>query len=287
MSAKESIRSLEKLSNKILFEAFQEAFKGYEIQLTDTELLKMLQRRGFAPELSFGVFSGDKLLAFTFNGTGTFNGLPTAYDTGTGTIEAYRGKGLAGRIFEYSIPHLKSAGISHYLLEVLQHNSKAVSLYQSLGFKVSREFNYYTRSTLRMPQAPLVSVPEVSIKPTGLDDKESMRSFWDHQPSWQNSFDAVERAPGDFLILGAYIHGNLVGYCIFEPGSGDITQIAVEKNHRRKGIGRLLLQHALETNRYDSVKAINYESNQDGINSLMESFGIALKGQQYEMILAL
>lgn len=280
----ETIKSLERVSNKMLFEAFQQAFKDYEMQLSQAELLTMLHRRGFDPHLSFGAFEGEKLLSFTLNGCGRFNDQLTAYDTGTGTIRECRGKGLAGSIFEYSIPHLKSAGISQYLLEVLQHNTKAVSLYRKLGFEVSREFNYFNESSHKLHIPTLVPDSTITIRTTDLSDKELMSSFWDQAPSWQNSFDAVERAPGDFLILGAYKDSKLLGYCILEPGSGDITQIAVEKGYRRKGIASLLLMTALKSNRYDSVKAINYEMDLSGFSRLMETFGITLKGQQYEMV---
>ena len=114
---KERIQSLEKISHEALFEAFKEAFRDYEMQLSREEMLRMLKRRGFVPELSFGAFSGNRLVAFTFNGVGSFNGLHTAYDTGTGTIEDFRGSGLASRIFEYSIPHLKNAGISDVTIQ--------------------------------------------------------------------------------------------------------------------------------------------------------------------------
>ena len=85
--------------------------------------------------------NGNKIVAFTLNGIGYFNRIPTAYDTGTGTLKNYRGKGLATKIFEYSIPYLKSANVKQYLLEVLQYNTKAVSVYRKLGFEVIREFN--------------------------------------------------------------------------------------------------------------------------------------------------
>jgi len=280
----ESIRSLEKVSNDKLFEAFQEAFKDYEMQLTQPELEKMLHRRGFMPALSFGAFSDDRLVSFTFNGTGRFNDQLTAYDTGTGTIEEYRGLGLASKIFEYSIPHLKAACISQYLLEVIQHNSTAVSLYRRLGFEVSREFNYFTESSSQLSLASISQNSNYLILPADLSDKVRMSTFWDHPPSWQNSFDAVERAPEDFLILGAYCDDKLVGYCIFEPGSGDITQIAVEMEYRRKGIASLLLLEAIQSNRYESVKAINYMTDQTDFSQLMDSFGISKKGQQFEMI---
>ena len=94
------IKSLSNISFDELFGAFEQAFADYEIQLNKAELMTMLKRRGFNPELSFAVFDGDKIVSFTCNGIGDFNGTPTAYDTGTGTLKDYRGRGLATRIFE-------------------------------------------------------------------------------------------------------------------------------------------------------------------------------------------
>ncbi len=94
----------------------------------------MLSRRGFVPSLSFGIFEGDKLISFTLNGIGQFNGEKTAYDTGTGTIKEYRGRGLASKIFTDSLPFLKQAGVSQYLLEVLQHNTNAVGVISKTRF---------------------------------------------------------------------------------------------------------------------------------------------------------
>ena len=280
----ETIHSLENVPEDLLYEAFREAFKDYEMQLNKWELLRMLHRRGFMPQLSFGAFDGDRLVAFTFNGTGMFMDRPTAYDTGTGTVEAYRGKGLAGRIFKHSIPHLKLAGISCYLLEVLQHNESAVSLYRKLGFRVTREFNYFSEETTLLRKVSIHLDPAVRILPLTLSEKKRMRSFWDQEPSWQNSFEAVERAPGDFLILAAEREGSLVGYIIFEPASGDITQLAVDPRYRRLGIGSQLLSRALSDNRFHAVKAINYMTDLAGFSDLMESFGITRKGKQYEMV---
>lgn len=283
-SKMESIRSLEDISSDVLYEAFQEAFKDYEMQLSRPELLKMLHRRGFKPHLSFGAFENGRLVSFTFNGIGTFMGISTAYDTGTGTIEEFRGKGLARRIFDYSIPHLKKSGIKQYLLEVLQHNTGAVSLYKRLGFEVSREFNYFSADMNMLHPIPESQENNYQIRSAGLKDKEHMRTFWDHRPSWQNSFEAVERRAKDFQIIGAYQNEKLLGYIIFEPGSGDITQLAVKKDRRRKGIASLLLREALEKNTHPSIKAVNYEISDMGISGLMESLGITWKGKQFEMI---
>lgn len=98
------IRSLKHTDFDTLFRGFEKAFADYEIHFEREEVRSMLKRRGFNPELSFAAFDNDDIVAFTLNGTGVFNGIPTAYDTGTGTVGEYRGQGIAGKIFTYSIP---------------------------------------------------------------------------------------------------------------------------------------------------------------------------------------
>ena len=122
------IKSLSQTDFSTIFKAFKQAFADYELQLNEIQLQTMLKRRGFNPDLSFAAFDNDEIVSFTLNGIGNFNGIPTAYDTGTGTLKEYRGQGLATQIFEHSIPYLKEAGIQQYLLEVLQHNTKAASV---------------------------------------------------------------------------------------------------------------------------------------------------------------
>ena len=81
------IKSLEKTDFNTLFRAFGRAFADYEVQLNAEQLRAMLTRRGFDPALSFAAFDGAQIAAFTLNGIGNFNGVPTAYDTGTGTLK--------------------------------------------------------------------------------------------------------------------------------------------------------------------------------------------------------
>jgi len=79
----QKIQSLVNLSFDSLFHAFNLAFADYEVQVNQQELRVMLNRRGFVPALSFGLFDNDRLVAFTLNGIGEYNGKMTAYDTGT------------------------------------------------------------------------------------------------------------------------------------------------------------------------------------------------------------
>lgn len=278
------INSLEKESFHSLFIAFNAAFKDYEMQVNEQELGIMLQRRGFNPKLSFGAFDGDKLVSFTFNGIGQFSGRKTAYDTGTGTIKEYRKKGLATQIFEYSIPFLKAEGISQYLLEVLQHNTKAVSIYKKLDFQVSRAFNYFVCKNEDVKLNSLQLDSNYQIKEIELARLRFVSSFWDYYPSWQNSFDSIGRQAGAFKVFGAFEAEKLIGYCIFDAKSGDITQLAVSEEHRRKGIATSLLQEAIAVNQHSGIKLMNSDIKCESTLGFLHSNGISLTGKQFEMI---
>ena len=276
------IKSLNHTGFDELFRAFEQAFADYEFQLNKAELQTMLKRRGFDPKLSFAAFDGDKIVSFTCNGIGDFYGIPTAYDTGTGTLKDYRGKGLATRVFEYSIPYLKEAGIKEYLLEVLQHNPGAISVYRKLGFEVTREF-YYFRPEKVKNEIKAIDVP-YTLQFIDINKYDSIPDFWDFRPSWQNSIESVGRTFGDFIGLGVFAGGRLIGYGVFEPVSGDVTQIAVEKSYRRKGIGSLLFQKMLEFNKHHSVKIVNTDIGCDSITAFLRAKNIEPTGKQFEMI---
>lgn len=268
------IKSLEKTDFNTLFRAFGRAFADYEVQLNAEQLRAMLTRRGFDPALSFAAFDGAQIAAFTLNGIGNFNGVPTAYDTGTGTLKEYRGTGLGTEIFRHSMPHLRRAGVGQYLLEVLQHNTRAVSVYRNLGFETVREFNYFCRANTEIADRGDTPRLPHSVR----------RTDWDFTPSWQNSFESIGRAAGDFVSLGVFIEEELVGYCVFEPASGDVAQIAVKRQYRRKGIAGLLLREMLRLNRNDSLKIINTDVSCDSMTGFLQAKNIVPQGKQFEMI---
>ena len=278
------IKSLGKTDFETITKACIQAFVDYDIQLNAEELKIMWKRRGFCPDLSFAAFEGEDIVAYTLNGVGNFNGVKMAYDTGTGTLKEYRGQGLATKIFEYSIPHLKAANIHHYLLEVLQHNTKAVSVYRKIGFEVTREFNYFRWNNEDLKnEINKIEFP-CSIEKIEIEKQGSVSDFWDFYPSWQNSFESIQRAHEDFISLGAFSENKLIGYCVFEPVSGDITQIAVEKSHRRKGVASLLLHEVAKLNKDSKMKLINTDISCSSIVEFLKVKNIEILGKQFEMI---
>ena len=279
-----TIKSLTKTDFDTIYQAFSQAFADYEFQRNKEELQTMLKRRRFNPDLSFAAFDGDEIVAFTLNGIGVFNGISTAYDTGTGTLKEYRGKGLATKIFEYSIPFLKEAKIEQYLLEVLQHNTKAVSVYRNLGFETTREFNYFIQKNEEIRIEFQTADMPFLIQQIDIETFHSLSDFWDFHPSWQNSFESIKSTSEDFVSFGVFDNQKLVGYCVFEPVSGDVTQIAVHKQYRRKGIATLLLNEIIKLNKNNAIRVVNTDILCSSITNFLKAKNITVSGKQFEMI---
>lgn len=282
------IRSLKDIDFDTVFHAFEQAFSDYEIRFEKEEVRAMLKRRGFTPELSFAMFDNGDIVAFTLNGTGIYRGVRTAYDTGTGTLKAYRDKGIAKEIFQYSIPYLKEAGIGQYLLEVIKGNDKAISVYSKLGFEVTREFDCFRQSRNELTDMAMSpAYPEISIMEIPTERISTALSFCDFAPSWQNSVESLERAGCDLKCLGAFISGKMVGYCVADPLSGDLSQIAVDRDHRRRGIGSSLFGEAVKLMKSEHIKVLNVDSEDSAMAKFLSGKGVRLSGKQLEMILPL
>lgn len=277
------IRPLKNVTPDTLYLAFRAAFRDYEMQLSKQELANMLQRRGFDPGLSFGAFHRNRLVAFTFNGIGTFEGLPTAYDTGTGTLKEYRGQGLARQIFTHSIPSLKEAGVKRYLLEVLQHNTSAVNLYRKLGFEITREFYYFVqkKESLKFDAKPMM--PEHRIQAVEIADLSGV-DYSDFTSSWQNGHQSILRGSTALKALAVTLQDKIIAYCIYDPGSGDIASLAVAQDHRRSGLGTQLMKSVLQDLHSGVVKVINIPLEAEGSIAFLGSLQMAHSGKQFEMI---
>ena len=277
------IKSLEKIAPDTLYEAFAAAFADYGMDMDRMRFDNMMKRRGFDPTLSFAAFDGERIAAFPLTGIGFHEGCATAYDTGTGTLPQYRGRGLAGKIFEYAVPHLKRAGIRQYLLEVLQHNAKALAVYRRQGFGTAREFNYFIHEKVPVAARNL----EVAIRHIAIDSLsafEAFEAFEDFPPSWQNSGNSIRRAPEAFVCLGAFLGERPVGYCVLEPATGDIPRIAVEPQLRRQGIGTELLREAIAATEGDKIRIINTGIRDDALTGFLAAHGIPVTGRQFEMV---
>jgi len=248
-----------------LYETFREAFSDYVVPFAPTteQLFEMLTRRGWKPELSVGAFDGERMVGFTANG---FDGV-TAYDSGTGVVPSHRRQGLSRAMFDWLTPRLRDAGARNYLLEVIETNAAAEALYRGLGFVETRRFDCYVYEA--RPDAPQFGF--TSPNP----------AWWDVQPPWQNSSDSLARARDPHVVIG-----DERGYAVVFPSNGDLAQLAVAPEHRRRGLGRQLLD-AAGAIAGKPLRILNVDDRDAGIAAFFQSIGARRIIRQIEMVLAL
>jgi ribosomal protein S18 acetylase RimI-like enzyme len=261
-----------------LFAAFTEAFSDYVVPLTPTreQLLEMFTRRGWLPEASVGAFENDRMVAFTINGVEDTR----AYDTGTGVVPTHRRHGLARDLMRASYPLLRARGCTEYVLEVLEANARAHGLYLAEGFVEMRGLQSWRFESpgLLVSESHRDVDPVSSMRP---GDYETRRLLWDVLPSWQNTPTSISRATDAHVTLG-----NDDGYVIVFPSNGDVPELAVRREARRRGAGTALLRAAAEV-AGKPLRIMNVDERDVGIAAFLERAGAVRFVRQLEMVRAL
>ena len=268
-----------------LYNAFLRAFSDYVMpfDLTKDQFRKHIVLNAVDIERSVGWFDQERIVGFTLNGFGVWNDVDTVYDAGTGTLPEYRRRGLSRRMFEKMLPIFKANGYRQCLLEVITENHKAIGLYEKLGFERTR-----TVSLLHCPEDVKTAKPlhaGVELRPIDSPDWQALRTFWDGEPSWQNSTDAIDRSLGNKHVTGAFVEGTCVGYIIYSNNVGRVAHIAVERSHRGRGIGSSLIRSLMENTEANYVpQVINIDRSISSAMTFFENRGFREKLSQYEMI---
>jgi len=283
-----SVRSLKNISPETIYEVFLDAFSDYSepVNSSYADFMYLLERRGYIPDLSFGAFAGDIMIGFTLNAVSPWNGKLTVYDTGTGIIKAFRNQGIARYVFNESLPVLRQKDITQYLLEVIKTNEPAVRLYKNAGFNTTRTFNYYIACKEDFKFRD-VNLNPFEFKLISNVDWGLLCSFWDFEPSWQNSIAAIQRKRAYFTIVGIWENDTLAGYGIVEKHSGDIPQLAIARQYRRKGLATALVRYLVSQIESNRVSIINTPADYQPFNHFSGSINLYPGAGQYEMMLDL
>lgn len=267
-----------------LYAAFTEAFADYVIPfaLSEEQFRNHILLNAVDLERTVGCEEGERIIGFSLNGFGPWRGKPTAYDAGTGVIPSRRRRGLSREMFELMMPTFTESGIEQFLLEVVSTNTGAVALYENLGFRIARELALLQHDG-RIYQR--VCPRGIEVRDIIEPDWNELLRFWDREPSWQNSIEAVERSRGNKGILGAYSDDKCVGYVIFSSRFGRIAQLAVDPEHRRRGVGTALII-AMQRAMADgfSMQVINIDKAAISAITFFSGLGFYEVLSQYEMI---
>ncbi len=277
-------KTLSEASTETLHGAFLEAFSDYQVKL-DLPFRKfeqMLLRRGYCPDISMGAFDNDRLVGFVLNGFRNWIGKPTVYDLGTGVIPQYRRRGIISDLLSHIKKLLKENQVEQYLLEVIKSNQSAFELYKKQGFEIQREFSCFQLEKDKFIPGETGMVERVESL-----EMQQLKEFWDFEPSWQNSVASVSAVPEAFNFFVVRVNNNLAGYGIIDKESGDIPQIAVNRDYRGNGIAHGIMTELVKSTNSRKVALLNVETPSGSIENFLNKLGFVLSVGQYEMLLKL
>ncbi|MCH1624141.1 GNAT family N-acetyltransferase [Ferdinandcohnia quinoae] len=124
--------------------AWNDGFKGYYFDATTTveNFINRLVAESLSPTLSVVAYRDGQPIGIVLNGIRTINGKKIAWNGGTGIATSYRRHGIGKALIEKSIEVYKEEGVEIATLEAISTNTKAISLYEKLGYKIVDQLEY-------------------------------------------------------------------------------------------------------------------------------------------------
>lgn len=270
------LKSLENTPITDIVDAFNQSFADYELplQFTTETMEQKIRFEDIDLKYSVGAFENDKLVGFIFFGLdGT-----TAWNGGTGVIPAYRGQKLTLRMLEYSYPILKAQRINHVLLEVLENNIGARSIYERAGFSITRKLHGY-KGQISINKTHNYQIEVLTDPDFGMLSKLCNFKF-----AWQQMDKRIQNRADIITTICIRDNNEIVAYMHFDAKASRVHQFGTAETHRRKGLASALFQY-LAQNCTAPILVVNIEDASDA-NTFIQSTGLAHLISQYEMAMS-
>ncbi len=270
-----------------VYQSFVDGFSDYIIkfELSARQFQNHITLNAVDLHRSVGCFDGDSPVGLSLNGFGSWDGKPTVYDAGTAVLPKYRRQGISRSMFDWMVPQFQEQGFQQFLLEVISNNEPALRLYDKLGFERKRELLLLEAPSMADSDHPL---PDgIEIREIHRHERIPFATFWDGMPSWQNTLEAVDRSVQLKRIFGAFEGQSCVGYIVFSAGMGRLAQLAVNRAHRRNGIGTHLLREMQKDAGDQKLVVINLDESMTESVVFFQNRGFSKLLGQFEMVMEL
>lgn len=281
--------TLENCDLQTIYATFSMAFSDYIVPMKPTfsQFENILLRRGFNSALSIGAFEEGQLVGFIFSSCRTWHDRKTLYTISVGVIPSYRGRKIAENLYLALFEIAKNAGITAYLLEVITTNSRAIKLYEKLGFKQHRTLHCFS---LKKPLAT-ISLEESSILDhhykitieTQMPNLDITKLI-DYPSSWQYSLDSIYTDPQGFYYVIARTDQEIAGILIVDRETAAIFQIVVAKNHRHQKLATAMLTALKAEMPEKNFSLSNIDNRNHSLIGFIESLQFEPIINQYEML---
>lgn len=261
------IKSLEQVSLKIIANALAEAFADYFVPMTNDTVYweNRFRIARLDPTLCFGMFDENLLVGFILIGVDNVDGKLTAFNTGTGVLPAYRGKGIVDALYSHALPQFRARSIDQCSLEVIQENHKAIRVYERIGFSKAKLY-YCFRGELR-PEPENITLKKIDFDDVPLDKRS-------HYNSWDHTDKAIELS-FSYSCFEVLKDEKPAGYFVIDPENGYIPQMNIYNeqtgwNTLFNGIVNLVPE--IKVNNVDSRNTILVASLRSNLNNFINQY---------------
>jgi ribosomal protein S18 acetylase RimI-like enzyme len=286
-------RTLEESAIHEIHQCFLDAFSDYIVDIRTSEAMfrEMNALRAVDYSLSVGAFIGKRMVGLTLNAKDQWNGKLTAYDAGTGVIPAFRGRGISRAMMQKVFELLDAQGFQSYLLEVITRNEKALKLYQSLDFQITRRLECFVLKgplQLRVDQRPHAVRDVTPGEIPQVEEAYQREAKYGFQASWQNGWNTIRRRPDLYRLVASWEDGQCLGYGVIGAGRGGIAQLWVRRDRRRQGLGSVLLRELMARSLGQKTYSwVNVDERAGHTLNFLKAVGFTEQLAQFEMEKAL
>ncbi len=283
-----TVKELERGLLTDMYLTFLDSFSDYEIPFRlakDQFVKKFVEKLKIDFDLSAGVFDTSQGLAgFVFTTINEYNGLKTAYNGGTGVRPRYRGHKLVSVMYDFLIPKFIQAGVKQCILEVLVNNTKAIGVYKNIGFTTTTRYKCFKLE----PHYKFADLPrDYLIRKVTSPDWACYGRFMDAKTSFLDSKPMIDQNLANETVVEVHFNFECVGYAIYQPALGRISQIAIDPAHRGKGVGKGLVHYLVQTSKNKALTIMNVAAQYKDLTQFFEHVGFKNQLDQYEMMLGL
>lgn len=177
---------------------------------------------------------------------------------------------------------IKEKNVKKYVLEVIKSNESAVNLYKRQNFEIQRELECFQ---INKNKYNFTSNHKVEL--ANKIDLNEVVQFWDFNPSWQNSIDSVNAISDSLIYSIVRFDDIIVGYGIIDKKTGDIPQLAVDRNFRCNGVARSLITNLIKNTESSNISVLNIDGQMKSMQNFFIKLGFKNSVTQYEMALCL
>ncbi|MGG1572647.1 GNAT family N-acetyltransferase [Fictibacillus sp. NRS-1165] len=219
-----SIKRFDTLSFQEAVDLFNEGFKHYftDITLTVDSLIKKLANEDLSPEKSVVAFDQEKPVGFVMNGFRTVDGQKASWNGGTGIIPEYRGNGVGKEMISACMGIYEEEGVDLLLLEAISENTRAIKLYESMGYSVFDELAFFVNHESLSERAFYHEGDYDYIHGIPQDVKDI--EFYQHMTPWQTQYQSIKDGESMTVKSGR----ETVGYAVFKR--------TINASRKREGI---------------------------------------------------